>query len=258
MKKGLKRVFKGLGVFAALLVVVVAVLLWRVDSVVKNAVEKGAPALLGCAATVEKVSVRFFKGSIMVKNLRLASPAGYEEEAMFAIDELRVKVDVGSLFKGKSKPVVVNEIIILGPVIAYEVVNGKTNLETVMARFSAAEKTEKPAEGKKPGRKVVIDHVEFRGGQVNVRTAYTLGFGVPLPLPPVELRDVGRASGGVTAVQAFGTVFASLYSTVTDLVFSSADFIKEQAGNLVEGAGKAGKAVIETGKDAIKGIKDLF
>ncbi|MCL1888741.1 MAG: hypothetical protein FWF96_07735 [Kiritimatiellaeota bacterium] len=257
MKKGLKRVFKGLGVFAALLVVVVAVLLWRVDSVVKNAVEKGAPALLGCAATVEKVSVRFFKGSIMVKNLRLASPAGYEEEAMFAIEELRVKVDVGSVLK-KSGPVVINEIIVHSPVIAYEVVNGKTNFEAVMARFPSAEKTEKPKEEKSPGRKVVIDHVEFRGGQVNVRTAYTLGFGVPLPLPPVELRDVGRASGGVTAVQAFGTVFASLYSTVTDLVFSSADFIKEQAGNLVEGAGKAGKAVIETGKDAIKGIKDLF
>jgi hypothetical protein len=282
MKKSpAKKILRVLGIVAAVVVVVVAGIFVFLDSIIKNAIEQGAPAAIGCKATVEKISVKPFSGRVLVKNLKIASPPGYEEPEMFAIDEFRVKVSVGSVLK-KSGPILVNEVIIHGPKIAYEVVNGKSNFETVMARFPQSDKPEKekPKDDKGPGRKVIIDLVEFKDGQVNVRAGYTLGQTIPLPLPSLTLRDIGRASGGVTAVQAMAHVLGNLASVITNLVTDSMKFITDQASNLAKGAAEAGKAVLdagkdagkavldagkdagkavlETGKDAVKGLRDLF
>ena len=267
--KILKRILLSLGFLAAMIVIAVVCLFIFIDSAIKTAIEKGAPAALGCKATVEKVSVKPFKGHVMVKNLKIASPEGYVEPELFAIEEFRVKVDVGSVLKGGDAPIIINEVIVHGPHIAYEVVNGKTNFEKIMERFPKDDTPEKPKDKKAPGRKVIIDLVEFRDGQVNVRAGYTLGYGIPLPLPSLTLKDIGRASGGVTAVQAIASVLGSLASSITELVTSSAKFIGEQAKNLAEGAldaGKAaldagadaGKAVLNTGKSAVEGVKGLF
>jgi len=256
----MKKILKILGVVLAAIVILAAVLLWRIDSVVKTAIEKGAPRLLGCKASVEKVSVKPFSGRVLVKNLKIASPEGYVEPEMFAIDEFRLKVDVGSVLKGGNAPVIINEVVIYGPKIAYEVVNGKPNFEKITERFPKAEKEEAPKDAKKPGRKVIIDLVEFRDGQVNVRAGYTLGYGIPLPLPGLKLTDIGRAGGGVTAAQAVGSILGSLASSVTELVTSSAKFITDQAKNLAEGAaeigGKAIDAAADAGKAAAGAVKD--
>jgi len=263
--KLLKRILSGLGIFAAVLVVAIVFAFIFIDSLVKNAIEKGAPRLLGCKASVEKVSVKPFSGRVLVKNLKIASPEGYVEPEMFAIDEFRLKVDVRSVLKKNTEPVIINEVIIYGPKIAYEVVNGKPNFEKITERFPKSEKEETPKDAKKPGRKVIIDLVEFRDGQVNVRAGYTLGYGIPLPLPGLKLTDIGRASGGVTAVQAVGSILGSLASSVTELVSSSAKYLTDQAKGLAEGALDAGKAVLDAGKDAGKAaleagkkIKGLF
>ena len=269
-KSWLKRILTTFGVIAAVLVIAVIGLVLFINPIIKGAIEKGIPVALGCKATVEKVSVKPFSGRVMIKNLKIASPQGYAEPEMFAIDEFRVKVDVASVLKS-SGPIVINEVIIRGPKIAYEVVGSKSNFDAVMARFPQSDKPEKekPKDGKKAGRKVIIDLVEFKDGQVNVRAGYTLGQTIPLPLPSLTLRDIGRASGGVTAVQALAHVLGNLASVITNLVTDSMKFITDQAGNLAKGAldaGKAtldagkdaGKAVLETGKDAVQGLKNLF
>ena len=265
----IKRILIGLGIFAAVVAVVLVGLFIFLDSAIKAAIEKGAPTVIGCKATVEKVSVKPFSGSVRVRNLRIASPEGYEEPELFAIEEFRVKLDVGSLFKKDTEPIVIHEVVILKPLVAYEVVKGKTNFETILARFPKDDAPDKPKDGKKPGRKVILDRVEFRDGQVNVRAGYTLGYGIGLPLPSLELTDIGRKSGGLTAAQAVGYVLGSLASSVTNLVTDSAKFIADQAKNLAEGAvgagkavldagGKAGKAALDAGGKAVKGLKELF
>jgi hypothetical protein len=257
--KLLKRILAGLGIFLAVVLILIVGVFVFLDSIIKNAIEKGAPAFLGCKATVEKISVKPFSGRVLVKNLKLASPAGYAEPEMFAIGEFRLKVDVGSVLK-KNGPVVINEIIIHEPLIAYEVVGSKSNFQHLMDRLPKSDAPEKPKDEKKPGRKVIIDRVEFRDGQVNVRAGYTLGYGIPLPLPGLKLTDIGRAGGGVTAAQAVGSILGSLASSVTELVTSSAKFITDQAKNLAEGAaeigGKAIDAAADAGKAAAGAVKD--
>ena len=280
----MKKILRIIGIVAVVLVVAIIGLFIFLDSAIKTAIEKGAPTVIGCKATVEKVSIKPFSGRVLVKNLVIESPPGYEEPALFAIEEFRVKVDVGSVLK-KSGPIIINEVIIEKPLIAYEVKGSKSNFQHIMERFPKddAPEKEKPKDVKTPGRKVIIDHIKFADGQVNVRAGYTLGYGIPLSLPGLELRDIGRSSNGVTAVQALSNVLGNLASDVTNLVTDSMKFITEQAGNLAKGvtdaakgavdAGKAavdatkdaGKAVLDSGKDAadaakdaVKGIKKLF
>ena len=264
-----KRILTGIGIFAAVVVIVIVGAFLFLDSILKGAIEKGAPRIIGCKATVEKISVKPFSGRVLVRNLKIASPEGYVEPELFAIEEFRVKMDVGSVLKGGDKPIVINEVVITGSVISYEVVNGKPNFEKIMERFPKDDAPEKPKDNKKPGRKVIIDRVEFRDGTVNVRAGYTLGYGVPLPLPRLELNDIGRASGGVTAVQAVGNVLGNLTTSVTNLVLDSAKFIEDQAKNFAKGAlevgkdalnaGKeAGKAALDAGKDAVEATGDAL
>jgi len=267
-KSWLKRILTALGVIVVVVIVAVIGLILFLDPIIKGAIEKGAPAMLGCKATVEKVSVKPFAGRVMIRNLRLSGPEGYKDE-VFSIEEFRVKIDVGSLLKKDTEPIIINEVLIQRPRIAYEVVGSKSNLDAIMAKLPQSDKPATPKDTKKPGRKVIIDHVKFSDGQVNVRALYTANQSIPLPLPSLELKDIGRASGGVTAVQAVSSILGSLISSVTELVQGSMKFLTDQAGKLggaALDAGKAtldagkdaGKAVLETGKDAVKGIKDLF
>ncbi len=268
----LKRILIGLGVLAGVIILAVIGLILYLDPIVKSAIEKGAPAALGCKATVGKISVRPLRGQILIQDLKLGSPEGYKEEEMFAIKEFRVKINVASVLGKETEPIVINEIIIHSPKIAYEVVNGKANFEKVMERFPKSDKPDKPKDDKKPARKIIIDHVEFLDGQVNVRAPYTFNHTIPLPLPSVEINDIGRQNNGITAVQAVSAILAQLASTVTELVTGSMKQLEEEAAKILKSAGDVGKAardagknVIDAGKDAVdatkdavKGLKELF
>ena len=254
----MKKILRILAIVAVVVVIAVIGIFLFLDSIIKGAIEKGAPAATGCKATVEKVSVKPFSGSVLVKNLKIASPAGYEEPEMFAIEEFRVKLSVASLMKKDSEPIVINEIIIRSPKIAYEVANGKSNFEAVMSRFPQSDKPEKekPKGEKSPARKVIIDLVEFKDGQVNVRAPYTLGQSVPLLLPGFTLTEIGRKDNGITAVQAASHVLGNLASVVTNLVKNSAKLISDQAEKLATGATDAAKSAVDTGKAAVDATKD--
>ena len=90
-----------------------------------------------------------------------------------------------------------------------------------------------------------------------------------LPLPPVTLRDIGKASGGATAADVLteivNGIVGGLTKMIADLAGSANDLLKgslKGAGDATKGAedalkGAAGGAT-DAAKDAAKSLKKLF
>lgn len=233
------------------LVVVLAVLaiiaLFFLGPLVKTSVNTLGPKLLGVPVSVQHVAIQPLSGSLRLEGMMIGNPEGYSSDALFALKEVRVKIDIASL--PGTGPIVIQELAIIEPLVAYEVAGGKSNLEALTAKLAKDEKTPAPQpapqpaqQDKKAPRKVIIDLLEFRDGQVSYRSKMTLGQAVPLPLPDLRLTAIGRDKGGIKAVDAVNKVLGELLNLVGTVV--------AQIGTA---ALDTGKAAVEAGKQAVVG-----
>lgn len=249
----LKWVVIALGVIVALVIVLGIVATLWLGPVVKTVIVNAAP-MLGVKADIENVHIRPLSGNVVITDLQVTNPEGYTEPHLFTIDKFQVKIKPTSLMG--DKPLVIEKVIIHAPEFTYEVTGGKSNLDTLMAKLPKSEKEEKEETPKpksdKPAKKIVIKHIEFFDGQVNVRTGYTLGQTIPVPMPGFQLNNIGTEEDGVTPVQAASAVGGAIISSITDVVQKSAELISEKARELAGHAKEAAKAALESGKEAAK------
>lgn len=237
MPKAVRILLKTLLVIVVVVVLLLLAVTLFIGPIVKTAAEKIGPKVLGVPVTVERVSINAFAGKVGLKNLRVGNPDGYSTDPMFALGELRLDVNLASL--PGSGPIEVTEVAILDPKVSYEIVKGTSNIDALTAGLQKAPAEEPAAtEGKKPARKVIVNHFECRGGEVSVRAAITLGKSVTVPLPQIVANDIGKSTGGT----------------------STFDAIQKMVGEIASGVGKAAVGVLsgvgDAAKDAAKGVQD--
>ena len=139
--KALKRLVKILVGVLVLLVVLLVVGIFFLDSLVEKGINTAAPALLGVNTHVDSVSIRPFKGIVQLKNLTLANPEGYTtEKKLFEVTEFYVNVNMASLFSDTIK---IRKILIQGPGCTYEVKEGTSNIDALIAKLNKGASTEK-------------------------------------------------------------------------------------------------------------------
>ena len=254
-KKILRRVGIGLGAFFA---VVLVLLITVPGPIIKGAAENLGPVFLGTPITIEKSSVNIFTGRIEFGGVVVGPPEGYDAN-VFEMKTFLVDVDMGSVFRF-SEPIVVNEITIDKPIVSYELKGIHDNLHKLLDNLGAnGEKTkeEKPDEEKSSGgRKVIIDHFLF--ADADVRVAVMGGKGVVVPLPKIELNDVGRKSGGATGLEVAGELIGDI---VVGTVKVAAGVIGDVGGAVVDGAAAVGGAALDgaaaVGGAALDGAKAI-
>jgi len=271
MNKVARRILKTLLVVVVVLFVLVVGIMLFLGPIIKTAAEKIGPVVLGVPVKVEKVSVNVFNGSFGLKGLRVDNLPGYSSDPLVALGELRVAVNVSSLF-GKDA-IEVKEITILDPKFSYEVVKSVSNVDALMAHMQkqapagepAAEpaktgtaKKETPVAAQKEARKVIIDHFECRSGEVSFRAGMTFGKAIKIPLPPVVANDIGRKSGGTTTADAIQKMFGEIANGVGKAVIGVAGAVGDVGKTALGGVQDAGSAVKDAGKGAVDKIKGLF
>jgi len=262
--KWVRRLVKiALGVVIVLAVVAI-VALFFLGPVVKTAVNTVGPKMLGVPVEVQAASIRPLGGVVRLAGVRIGNPEGYSDDPLFSLGEVRIDLDMASL-PGK-RPIVINELALIEPQVAYEVAGGKSNIEALTANLPKSDKEKEPKEKKekKEGRKVIIDLLEFRDGQLSYRSKVTLGQAVAMPLPNLKMTEIGRYQGGIEAVEAIGKVLGELLNLVGTVVAqigtAAIDTGKAAigAGADVVGAGAdavgAGADAVGAGADAVKSV----
>ena len=243
-----------------LLLVVILTLPMTIGPIVKTAASVGGPKALGVSVSVEDVKLSPLAGSLVISQVKVGNPQGYSDKDAFAVEKIEIGLDIKSLM---SDTILVKKIQIDAPAILFERKDGKSNFDAMLANVkkSSEEEKAKTEKEKKPGKKVVIEEFSLNNAKVAYASGLTLGQAVTLPLPSLTLRDIGKASGGATFVEALTEILNAMLGGLTNIVTgvtgAAGDVLKgvgDVAGDVAKGAGGALKDAGSAAGDALKGV----
>lgn len=240
----MKSVAKGL----LLLVVIVLIAFFAMPGVfIKNTVEVVGSRVMGVPVTLNGVSVSWLKGAIRLDGLTVGNPAGFKKPTAVEIDHFSAAVNPASLL---SDTIQVSHITVDGLKLTYEGDLKNSNLQALMNNMpastpAAAEPAtaQKPAASSKPGKKVVIDHIDITGPKVQLalNMAGLASAGGTLSLPDVHMKDIGKDSGGTSVSDAVHKVLATLMQSATKAITGGGKMLKDMGTQMGENLGhKAG------------------
>ena len=258
MKKALKVI--GLVLLVVVVLVVLGVGLFG-GSLIKQAVNKAGPRLLGVPVTLQSVTFAPFKGQLKLNGLHVGNPEGFKTAGLFDLGSLDIELDMTSLFK---KIIVIREIRIGAPEITYERALKNSNIGQLLEQLgpkeevpAAAQPKAAPPPKKAGGKKVVIEKLSISGARVNASVTALGGHAMVLPLPPISLSNIGgsdQEAQGVTLVEAIQNILTAVLKSVTEVV-TGAGKLAEEGVKAVGGAATDGvKAVGGVAAEGVKAV----
>jgi uncharacterized protein involved in outer membrane biogenesis len=214
-------------------------------SIVKAGVNRIAPKLTQTRVVLDGATISPLTGSGTLTGLSVDNPPGWTEGRAFYLGSIHVAIQPSSFFKDH---IVINEITIDGAEFAYETKIISSNINDLLKNIeSATGGSKKPEATAANGQPLKFEVRHFRLTNSKV----TIGVGVaalPLPMPPIELNNLGTTGGGITADQLAFAVMRSVTSGVVSATTQAAGQIGTTAG----------AAAIEGVKKTGEGIKKLF
>ena len=237
-----KKILLGLGLgFLAVIVVVVIVVGFFLGNVVKAGMNTVGPTVTQTAFSVDAVHIMPLLGSVSLENFVIGNPAGYSATNLISVGKTAVSVQPLSVLSGK---IVVKNVEVHDAVINFEgnPLTKNNNLQKLLDNVNAftggsakpvGTNAPAPAGAAKPAKKLEVDHFQITGAKVRFN-------GLTLPLPGIELTNLGTGPDGITPVELFKDVLGEVTSST----------LKAVAASAVE----AGKAVVNEGAKAVKSV----
>ena len=252
-KAALRKLALGLG--ALLLLALVALSLFGgalLGRAVKYGAETFGPRYAKAPVTVGSVEISLFSGRGEVRDLVVGNPAGFSSAPAVTVGRVKIAVEVGSLL---SNTVVVEEISVDAPRVNYELSLDGSNINRLLENLKASSAkpagaggtgTSKPGVAKR-GKQVVVKRFAVSGGSVKLAATMLAGSELNVPLPAVELKDVGS---GADASEVARQLAAAFGESILGAVKRGG--LAEAAGSLLGGAGKGSSSGL------VDGLKGLF
>lgn len=231
---------KTLAIVAVLIIAAVAayfMLQNPLGRLVKMAVEEFGSEMTQATVKVGKVEISATDGHGALSGLFLGNPKGFNSDYALKAGTVEIELEPASLAKDV---IVIRKILIDAPQIGYEKVDDITNFDAIQRNIekylgAKSDKSEKSKQGS--GKKMIIDSFVIRNAKVNYNGM------LELTLPDIELRNVGKKTGGATSAQVVKAVVAEL-NTRLALALAKAAVIGG-VGGVVVGAGAAIKSLFQ-------------
>ena len=197
-----------------LILMAVTLPLW-INPVATCVAERIVPGITGTGFSIEKFFLNPYSGSVRIGGVRLSNPRGFGEAAAFSMSDLSIDLTVGSLL---SDVILVREIVVSDPFVSYYSHDGTNNFDIILANVKkkddakSAEQEASEPKAERSGKKVVIERLRITGAKVKLVKSDL----VPsLMVPPLELTDIGRKSGGATIEEAWSQIANGVMKSVT-------------------------------------------
>jgi len=254
-----RRLRKIVAIVAIIVVALPLFLQYGLGPAVKHGAQTVGSALLGCDIAITNCHMRLLSGVVDMEGVVVGPPEGFDAN-LFEMERLRVDFSPRTVFG--SEPLLIREIAITNVLVSYELKGLDSNISAVMKKLGADEAAEEEedeteeADSDEGGKKVIIEHFVFTGAKV--RAAFWDGKGIKPPLPTIELTDIGKKSGGVTALEAVGCVFGSIGRSVIGLVTDLGGAVVDAAAAVGGAAADAAVAVGGAVSDGAKAVGDAI
>lgn len=250
----------GIGV-AALLVIVIAGLayVWSsLDSIVKDAIQTYGSQATKTEVSVADVKIKLGSGEGAISGLNVGNPKGFTDPNIFQLGLISTKIDTSTVTKN---PVVIDELIIRDPAVFYEISKaGVSNVDALKKNLGAGSSSGKESKASEESSgeqvKVIIRKLVVEGGKAKVLIAALGGKEQIVTLPAIRLTDVGKKSGGVTALEVAQILSNAMLKNVKGSVarIGVNQYLGKSAESFTKGAlDKAGGGANNLG-GALKGL----
>ena len=217
----------------------------------RRGIEIAASNALGTQVTVSGVGLSPLSGSGSISGLTIANPEGFEAPTLMELGSLDVAINLKSLV---SDVIEIEHIIVNDVQVTYETTVVNDNIRTLLNNLpnaNAAPVVEASPDAQ-PGKQVIIRDLQLLNPQINLHTRIA---SAPVPLPNIELRDIGEQSNGVTVAEAARQILTALNRSLATAGVPDMDVLVDSAKQqLEEGARKVGDAV----DDLSDGVRSLF
>ncbi len=226
-------------------VIALVVASFFVGSIVTRGVNNFAPKLTNTKVALSSADISPFSGSGTLHGFVLGNPAGWSDADLVAVRKVHVSIVPKSLY---GDHIVINDVDIEAPEFDYETKFVSSNVSDLLANIEkAGGGSAAPQAVAKNGKPIKIELKHFRVTNGVVR----LGAGVAalkIPLPPIELSDIGTRENGVTPDQLATVMMKAVTS----------DIVRASTQAALKAGGTAGAAAAEGVKKAGDAVKGLF
>lgn len=204
-----------------------------VGAAITAGVNTFGPSLTQTTVHLDRASVSPFSGQGTLTNFVVGNPKGWSDRNVFRLGEVSIQLEPLTVL-GR-QPIVIDSIVINQPEIAYETKIVSSNVGDLMKNIEAAVGgggTQQTTGDQKPPRKLIVKHFVLRDAKV------TVGLGaaaVTVPMPAIELHDIGVKEGGITPA---AVAFAVMRSVSAQVASAAANAIaKDGLNHTVKNAG---------------------
>jgi hypothetical protein len=209
MKKFLVRL-----VLAVVVIVVVAGVvgyLW-LDTIAKEAVQRGGTYAMGVDTTVDKVSLRPFAGQLQMQGLNVANPKGFNGAHLMQTGTFELELVPGSLM---DKTIVLKKFELNGLDMYIDQQMPRSNISVIMDNLKKLgdekPKDQKPSEGKN----YRVDLITIRNVVAHVKVL--VGPELTIKIPEIQLKNVtGDNAAGVALPVLVARILPAIVAAVLE------------------------------------------
>lgn len=277
--KLLKKIIIGVAGLIILLIVILTVILANLNSIARIGIEKVLSSVLDVRVTLQKANIKPLSGKVELLGLTIGNPSGFKTSEAISANRIMVKADLMSFKSDKPR---IQLIELQSPSITLEQGFKNSNLSQLIKNASDSESKSPPPDTPKASqKKIKIDKIVVEKAQVALSAPILQGKKISVPLPRIELNNIGGEKKEVSIPEAIKTFLTELFKTILtagqtlmpDELFQdlqgSLKSVMGAVGDItkimIQQTGKAGDQIKESGKvleegikDATKGIKDLL
>lgn len=243
----MKKILIVLAILVVLAVGAVIYISMNLGEIVTAGVNKYGPQLTQTKVTLKSAKISPLSGVGTLNELVIGNPKGWSDNDLASLGKIHVHVVPSSL---RGDHIILNEVTIEAPVFNYETKIIASNVKDLLANIEQALGPSKPADGKAPApaagppTKFAVKKFRLVDGKVRVGVGPAA---TTVPLPLMEIDELGTKEGGVTAAEAASIVMKQVVGKIVSATTgSAADLLKTGGAASTEGIRKAG--------DAIKGL----
>lgn len=246
----MKKILIGVVVLLVITVGVSAYLLSSLDGIVKGAIETYGSEATQTQVSVADVEIKVKSGEGTIRGLKVANPKGFSNSNIFELGMISIKIDANTVMQN---PIIIDKVTIRSPSVFYEInQSGVSNVDVLKKNLSKIEGASGSVDKNVGGEqmKMIIRKLVVEDGKASVRIAALGNKEQNVIIPRIQLTDVGKRSGGATAVEVAQILGKHLVKSVKGSVATlgvqqylgkSADMFKK--GALGKAGGELGGAV---------------
>ena len=206
----MKKILISLIVLTVIIAVGAYYLLGNLDNIVKAAIEKYGSEVTQTSVGVGGVKIGLTDGLGSISNLKVNNPKGFASDHLFQMDNTTVQL---SLERTSTEVIVIEQVLLDGPSISYELGKNGSNVDIVKKNVDAYSSGGSES-GESGGPKLIIENLIIKNGEVQVTSNMVKGKTLSTPLPAIHLRDIGKDTGGATPAEVAKKVIAVLTSQI--------------------------------------------